>query len=297
MISRSRCWGLLILFLAAVGLRAIAARWAPIDAAWSSWPQWIVGMIAGSLLPPTVALLSWSRLPDRPRWGWLAAITTTIFPSAIRAGAVGSPLLAIALVITLALIDFDSLIGSRVRTPQRASTLWPVPFLGLLAIVCAWWLIRGDSLDDGLSRTGAVAVGPGRVRIANVLLMSPASNVMWSRIESVSAVALAITSLMGAALWLPHRLSLWLLMLPPIVVGAMLTVGYADPPWRVVADPLLIVLAVGALTPLVGRPAARPSSTESPMSPREVGPSSEAAASVVYPLQAAAAARSRRRAG
>lgn len=297
MLSRSRCWGLLILFLAAVGLRAIAARWAPIDAAWASWPQWIVGMIAGSLLPPTVALLSWSRLPDRPQWGWLAAITATIFPSAIRAGAVGSPLLAIALVITLALIDFDTLIGPRTRTPQRASSLWPAPLLGLLAIVCAWWLIRGDSLNDGLSRTGVVTVNSGRVRVASVLFASPASTVMWNRIESVSAVALAITSLMGAALWLPHRLSLWLLMLPPIIVGAMLAVGYADPPWRTVADPLLIVFAVGALTPLVGRPATRPFSTDSTTSPRQAGPSSEAAVSVVYPLQAAAAARSRRRAG
>uniref|UniRef100_A0A7C4KY75 Alpha-mannosidase Ams1-like N-terminal domain-containing protein n=1 Tax=Bellilinea caldifistulae TaxID=360411 RepID=A0A7C4KY75_9CHLR len=139
--------------------------------------------------------------------------------------------------------------------------------------------------------------GPGQVRIANVLLVSPTSSSTWNRIESVSAVALAVASLMGAALWLPHRLSLWLLVLPPIVVGTMLAVGYAAPLWRVIADPLLIVLAVGALTPLVGRPAAGPSSTESPMSPHETGAYSEAAASAVYPLQTAAAARSRRRAG
>jgi len=297
MLSRSRCWGLLILFLGAIGLRVITARWIPISAAWVSGPQWIVGLIAGSLLPPTVALLTWSRLPDQPRWGWLAAIAATMFPSAVRAGAVGSPLLAIALVITFSMIDFDNLIGPRVRTPQRASSLWPVPLLGLFAIVCAWWLVRVDSLSDGLSRTGDVAAGPGQVRIANILLVSPTSSSTWNQIESVSAVALAVTSLMGAALWLPHRLSLWLLALPPIVVGTMLAVGYADPPWRVVADPLLMVLAVGALTPLVGRPATGPSSNDAAAPPPEPQPSSEAAASVVYPLQTAATAQSRRRAG
>lgn len=297
MLSRSRCWGLLILFLGAIGLRVIVAQSALFGVAYESWPQWIVGVIIGSLLPPTVALLTWSRVPEQPRWGWLAAIAATIFPSAVRVSAVGSPLLAIALVTTFSLIDFDNMIGPRVRTPQRASFLWLAPLLGLLAIICVWWLMRSDSLDDSLSRAGDAAAGLGRLRVTNFLLVSPTSNVMWNRVESVSAVALAITSLMGAALWLPHRLSLWLLMLPPIVIGAMLAVGYAGPPWRVVADPLLMVLAVGALTPLVGRPGTRPSSTELLTPPHEASTSAEAAASVVYPLQAAAAARKRRRAG
>ncbi len=137
---------------------------------------------------------------------------------------------------------------------------------------------------------------PGPVRIADVLLVNPTSSATWNQIESITAVALAVLSLMGSALWLPHRLSLWLLMLPPIIVGGMIAVGYADTPWRIVADPMLIVFAVGALTPLVGRPATKTSSTQSPALPHEAAFSSEVAASVLYPAQPTAA-RIRRRAG
>ncbi len=297
MLSRSRCWGLSILFFGAVALRVFASRWMPLEADLLPWPQWIVGLTAGSLLPLTVALLSWSRLPDQPRWGWFAAMAAAAFPSAVWAGAAGSPVLAISLIITFSLIDFDVLIGPRTKTPRRESSLWPIPLLGLVAIVGVWLLMRGDAFGNRLNHAEAVAASHGSMHFADILHVSPKSNSTWSRIESIGAIALGIASLMGAALWLPHRLSLWPLVLPPIIVGFMLVVGDAEPPWRLLADPLLIVLAVGALTPLVGRPATREPSHESRISPRDPMLSVDPASIVAYPLHRAAAGQSQRRAG
>lgn len=297
MLSRSRCWGLSIIFFGAVALRVFALRWMPLEADLPPWPQWIVGLTAGSLLPSAVALLSWSRLPDRPHWGWCAAVAAAAFPSAVWAGAAGSPVLAISLIITLSMIDFDVLIGPRIQTPQRESSLWPIPLLGLVAIVSAWLLMRGDTFSTAPSHADAIAASHASMHFANILHLNPKTDSNWSRIESIGAIALGIASLMGAAIWLPHRLSLWPLVLPPIIVGFMLVVGDAEPPWRLVADPLLIVLAAGALTPLVGRPATSEPSRESRTSPRDAMLSVDPASIVAYPLHRAAAGQSQRRAG
>lgn len=297
MLSRTRCWGLSILFFGAISLRAFAARWAPFDTESVPWPQWLIGLTVSSLVPAAVALLGWSRLPDRPQWVWLAAVAATVFPPAVGAGATASPLSLIALVVTSALIDFDILLGPRAKTPQRASSLWLVPMVGLLATACAWWLIRGSPMSDLPHQTVAKDLERWPQNLAIVLNASFFPDSAWNRIESVSAIALAIASLMGAAIWFPHRLSLWPLGVPPIVVGTMLIAGYAHPPWRIVSDPVLIVLGVGALTPLVGRPMPTPAANESPTSPQLAAPPLESAAIVAYPMQKAAAARSQRRAG
>jgi hypothetical protein len=153
--AKQRTVGLVVLGLAALGLRLWTVLSLPAEPAWTAVLQ-LLQCAAGTLVVLAVAWLGWTLAPDRPAFGWVAAWAAAVYPPHLELAARPhiAPWAALTLTLLLAVV-----VWPRWRAPRRAAIaagvlagllfiMEPVLALAVPACVAAFWLTnarRGES--------------------------------------------------------------------------------------------------------------------------------------------------------
>jgi hypothetical protein len=179
--AKKRLIGLIVLGLAALGLRLWAVLSLPNEPAWTAVAQ-LLQCFAGTAVVLAVACLGWTLVPDRAYVGWVAAWGTAIYPPHLALA--GQPhvaawaTLALTLLLLVALLpQWNSSRRAAVVVGVLAGVLFVLePVLALAVPVCVavFWLaivrrggVRSPKCKGEMhSPDGQLEIAPTGARIA-----------------------------------------------------------------------------------------------------------------------------------
>jgi hypothetical protein len=213
--------------------------------------------IIGAAIAAAVACLAWSRMPDRPAAGWLAAAFAAIYPPHVWLATAPSAGLWLALAITALLIRWQRGWAMRLAMFSAALALAVVPPMTTHRMQTGSWspvVATTENLDDaGEGDTDRVV--ERLLSLKDFALFSGEGPWAADRFCRLAAVALLVMSGIGLALSCRQWRALGPTYLLFLATASLVGLGYATPSLRVVVEPLIFLWAAWALVPTLTRKA------------------------------------------
>ena len=214
----------------------------------------------GATIVAAVAFLAWSRLPERPVVGWLAALFAAVYPPHIWLVTAPQVGLWLALVVTVLLIPLRHRWGVRLAMLAAALAIIVGPPLVMHRVQTGSWSPASDVAEkQGDADGGDSHVVVQRLqRLGDFALFAGERDWAADRLCRLAAVALLVMAAIGFTISCPH----WRALAPTylVVAAAALAVvfGYASPSLRVLVEPTLFLWAAWSLALMLSRTAAEP---------------------------------------